>query len=182
MEGVPERFDNFTQIPGEDLITRLYRELKQMAHGRLVHEKAQLTLNTTALVHEVWLRLEKSSPDRWRDRAQFFAAAAEAMRRILVEAARRRLAVKRGAGVDVLPLEGIEVGSAATDERLLAVHEALDRLEAEDPQKAQIVKLRFFSGMEHNEIAALLSVNEKTVRRHWTLAKVWLYRELTSDE
>lgn len=181
MESIPDRFENLTCEPGEDLVAKLYQELKLMARGRLIHEKAQLTLNTTALVHEVWLRLEKSSPERWRDRAQFFAAASEAMRRILVEAARKRLAIKRGAGPDMIPLDEVEVGAVATDERLLAVHEALDRLEAEDEFKARIVKLRFFSGMDHEEIAAILEVNEKTVRRHWTLAKVWLYRALAPE-
>jgi RNA polymerase sigma factor (TIGR02999 family) len=179
MEEIARRFENFTVNSGEDLILQLYGELKKMAHGRLLGERAGLTLNTTALVHEVWLRLEKSSPDEWRDRSQFFAAASEAMRRILVEAARKRLAAKRGSGVEIVPLEEMEVASLASDERLLAVHEVLDRLEREDAMKAQIVKLRFFSGMEYEEIGSLLGVNEKTIRRHWTVAKIWLFRALS---
>lgn len=163
----------------DDLVKQIYVELKRVARGRLAMERHGLTLNTTALVHEVWLRLEKSSPDQWRDRAQFFAAAAEAMRRILVEAARHRLAAKRGGGVEVVRLDDPEAAEIAEDRGLLGIHEVLDALEAEDPMKAQIVKLRFFSGLENREIGALLDVNEKTVRRHWELAKVWLYRAIS---
>ena len=163
----------------DKLIKQLYGELKGLAHGKLASERQGITLNATALVHEAWMRLEKSSPDQWRDRAQFFGAAAEAMRRILVEAARRRLAAKRGSGGDAISLEEVEVPDSLADQRLLEVHEVLDRLEAEDALKAQIVKLRFFSGMENEEIASLLGVNEKTVRRHWSIAKVWLYRTLS---
>jgi len=165
----------------EELIKQLYIELKRMARGRLAMERQGITLNTTALVHEAWIRLEKSSPERWRDRAQFFAAAAEAMRRILVEAARRRLAAKRGGGEAAIRLDDLEAGEVAENRALLGVHEVLDQLAAEDAMKAQIVKLRFFSGLENEEIAALLGVNEKTVRRHWELAKIWLYRAMTED-
>jgi len=165
----------------EELIDQLYGELKRMAHGRLFHERQGLTLNTTALVHEAWMRLEKSAPDQWRDRGQFFGAASEAMRRILVESARRRLAAKRGNGHEAVPLHEIEVADFGDDQRLLWVHEALEKLEAEDSFKAQIVKLRFFSGMENGEIASLLGVNEKTVRRQWAMAKVWLFRELREE-
>ena len=162
----------------EDLVKEIYAELKQMARARMAMERNGLTLGTTALVHEAWVRLEKSAPERWRDRPHFFAAASEAMRRILVEAARRRMAAKRGAGERPLPVDEIEVAGEMDDERLLAVNEALDHLEAADPVRARIVKLRFFSGMENEEIAGLLGVNEKTVRRHWAVAKVWLYRFL----
>jgi len=165
----------------DDLVKQIYVELKRMARGRLAMERHGLTLNTTALVHEVWLRLEKSSPDQWRDRAQFFAASSEAMRRILVEAARRRLAAKRGGGEAAIRLDDPEAQEIAEDRGLLGIHEVLDALEAEDPMKARIVKLRFFSGLENGEIAALLEVNEKTVRRHWELAKVWLYRAMKEE-
>ena len=162
----------------QDSVVSLYSELKRIAAFRMSMERPGQTLNATALVNEAWLRLEKSSPDEWRDRQQFFAAATEAMRRILVEAARRRIAAKRGGGDEKIPLDGLEISAPATDERLLNVHEVLDRLEAEDELKARIVKLRFFSGMDHLEIAALLEVNEKTVRRHWEVAKVWLYKAI----
>jgi RNA polymerase sigma factor (TIGR02999 family) len=161
-------------------INQLYTELKRLAHNRIALEGPLNSLQTTALVHEAWLRLEKSQPHHWRDRAQFFAAAAEAMRRILVEAARKRLSAKRGSGLQPIGLTLIDSLPAPSDEHLLALHEALDLLQTEDPLKAQIVQLRFFSGMDNSEIAALLGFNEKTVRRHWTLAKVWLYRQLKS--
>ena len=165
----------------DDLVKHLYDELRRMARGRLVHEGRMNTIGTTVLVHEAWMRLEKSAPERWRDRPQFFAAASEAMRRILVEAARKRLAAKRGGGQTHVPIHEIEVVEGFDDERLLAVNEALGQLESEDPPRAQIVKLRFFSGMENEEIASLLGINEKTVRRHWAVAKVWLYRRLRHD-
>ena len=170
-----------TASSGDDLFVGLYGELKKIAAGRMAVERRDQTLDATALVHEAWLRLQKSAPEKWRDRKQFFAAAAEAMRRILVEAARRRIAAKRGAGAFVVPLDGLDLPAPVADERLLGIHEVLDQLEAEDEIKARIVKLRFFSGMNHDEIAALLGVNEKTVRRHWALAKIWLYRAMEKE-
>lgn len=164
------------------LFKELYLDLKQMARARMSSERAGATLNTTALVHEAWLRLEKSSPDQWRDRAQFFFAASEAMRRILVEAGRRRMSAKRGSGEAPVPLENLEIGAPEGDQRLIEVHEVLDQLEAEDEMKARIVKLRFFCGMENEEIADILGVNERTVRRHWELAKIWLYRAIQNGE
>ena len=166
----------------EELFRELYIELKQMAHRQVSSERQGFTLNATALVHEAWLRLEKSAPDKWRDRAQFFASAAEAMRRILVEAARRRMAAKRGSGEVPVSLEEMHLPESSKNKRLMEVHEVLDELEAEDPTKANIVKLRFFCGLENEEIASILGVNEKTVRRHWELAKVWLYRAIRQDE
>jgi RNA polymerase sigma factor (TIGR02999 family) len=160
------------------LFQNLYVELKQMARAKVSMERPGITLNATALVHEAWLRLEKSAPDEWRDRSQFFASAAEAMRRILVEAARRRAAVKRGSGQTPVALDGLEVEDRPDDRRLMEVNEVLDELAAEDPIKAAIVKMRVFCGLENEEIAAILEVNEKTVRRHWELAKVWLFRAI----
>lgn len=166
----------------EENIADLYQELRGMARGKLSAEARKQTLGATALVHEAWLRIEKSAPDKWRDRGQFFAAASEAMRRILIEAARKRLAAKRGAGQEVVPLHEIDVAEGMQDEHLLAVNEALQHLEQEDPQRAEVVKMRFFSGLENEEIATLLGVNEKTVRRHWAVARVWLYRWLQADD
>ncbi len=165
----------------DELVKQLYVELKRMARGRLVQEMRMNTLGTTVLVHEAWMRLDKSAPEKWRDRSQFFAAASEAMRRILIEAARKRLAAKRGGGQAPVPIHEIEVIEGLDDERLLAVNEALEQLELEDPARAEIVKLRFFSGMENEEIASILGISEKTVRRHWAVAKVWLYRRLRHD-
>ncbi|MEM7390724.1 MAG: ECF-type sigma factor [Verrucomicrobiota bacterium] len=163
----------------DEVFEGLYGELHRIARGRMANERSGATLNPTALVNEAWMRLEKSAPEQWRDRKQFYAAASEAMRRILIEAARRRLAARRGGEHEIVPLDDeVPVRPSMPDERLLGVHEVLDDLEREDDVKAQIVKLRFFSGMTHREIAALLEVSEPTVRRHWALAKVWLYEAL----
>ncbi|NIP93805.1 MAG: sigma-70 family RNA polymerase sigma factor [Akkermansiaceae bacterium] len=164
-----------------EMFGALYDELKKIARSRMRGERAGHTLDATALVHEAWLRLEKSAPEHWRDRREFFALAAEAMRRILVESARRRLTRKRGGGAEAVPLEefNLPVTPALPDDRLLEVHEVLDRLEVENEMDARIVKLRFFGGMTTAEIAALLEVSEMTVQRHWAAAKVWLYRALS---
>jgi len=176
------RLLNASDFSGDDdLFAGLYAELKKIAAGRVAIERQGQTLNATALVHEAWLRLQKSAPEKWRDRKQFFAAAAEAMRRILVDAARRRMAAKRGGGEAPVPLDELNLPAPVTDERLVGVHEVLDQLETEDAMKAQIVKLRFFSGMSNDEIATLLEVNERTVRRHWSLAKLWLYRAMKNQ-
>lgn len=177
MHDYTQWLNSATDCEGDnDLVPALYAELKRIAAGKVALERGGHTLNTTALVHEAWLRIEKSAPAEWRDRGQFFAAMSEAMRRILVDAARRRIAAKRGGRQEDLSHEELELHGSVVDERLLEVHEVLDRLEAEDEIKAQIVKLRFFSGMSNEEIASLLDINEKTVRRHWALAKIWLFR------
>jgi len=165
-----------------DLYAALYAELRQIARGRMAMEQPGHTLNATALVHEAWLRLQKSAPGPWRDRRQFYAAAREAMRRILIEAARHRLAAKRGGGEAAVPIDGLEIHADTPDQQLVDIHEVLDALEKEDETKPRIVKLRFFSGMNHHEIAALLEVNGKTVRRHWPPAQIWLYRAMTEKE
>lgn len=165
----------------DGIFAGIYIELQRIARGRMAGEREGHTLNATALVHEAWLRLEKSSPDQWRDRKQFYGAAAEAMRRILVEGARRRLTAKRGSGDTAVPLDGMDLSAPLPDERLLAVHEALDQLELEDELKARIVKLHFFSGLNHDEIASLLGLNIRTVCRHWAVAKLWLFRALQEN-
>lgn len=172
--------------PGEnrerELFAHLYGELRRLARSRMANERAGDTLNSTGLAHEAWLRLEGGDqPPAWRDRNQFFSAAIESMRRILIERARRRFAAKRGGGEASVPLDENEVFVSLPDERLLAVHAVLDRLESENPAQARIVKLRYFGGLKHDEIAELLDMNEKTVRRHWAVAKVWLYRALQEE-
>jgi RNA polymerase sigma factor (TIGR02999 family) len=129
-------------------------------------------------VHEAWVRLGGDNQPAWENRAHFLAAAAEAMRRILVESARRKLRLKRGGGSERLELHESAIEAPGDDEKILQVHEALEVLSVEDPEKAQIVKLRFFVGLSHAEIAALLGVNEKTVRRHWEVAKVRLFQSI----
>ena len=171
--------NNSDKTRDNEVFAGLYAELRRIARSRMAGERAGGTLDTHGLLHEAWLRLERSAPEQWRDRKQFYAAASEAMRRILVDAARRRLAAKRGGGEVSIPLDGeLPVAAPMADDRLVDVHEALDRMELEFPMDAQIVKLRFFSGLGNEEIATLLEVSERTVERHWKLAKLWLYREL----
>ena len=156
----------------EDLLPVLYLELRQMACAKMARERVQ-TLQATALVHEAWLRLGKQ---QFENRAHFFGAAAEAMRRILVERARRRGRLKRGGELERTDYSESRIVGPVSDDKVLEVHEALERLEVQDPLRAKIVKLRYFAGLENAEIGALLGVNEKTVRRHWQVAKVRLFQ------
>jgi len=154
----------------EALLETLYDELRELAAAKMAREKPQ-TLQATALVHEAWLKL---GGQQFENRAHFFGAAAEAMRRILVERARRRGRLKRGGDAERAEYFESQIAAPLRDEKLLMVHEVLDELAARDPFKAEIVKLRYFAGLENAEIGALLGVNEKTVRRHWQVAKVLL--------
>ena len=161
-----------------DLIPLVYDELRKLAAHKMTQERPGQTLQPTALVHEAWLRLNESNRQEWRGREHFFRAAAEAMRRILVENARRKLRVRHGGQFERVDCELIDLPIAADDEKCLAVHEALDRLAELDPRKAEVVKMRIFVGLEVQEIAAALNASEKTVQRDWTFAKAWLSREL----
>lgn len=167
--------------PPQEVFEELYRELKIIARSRMVGEKPNQTLCATILVHEAWLRLDNGAGGPWQNRAHFFGAASEAMRRILVDAARRRNAGKRGSGQQSVPIDGLDLPDETDHQQILEINDVLDRLEAEDPMKAQIVKMRFFCGMENEEIAAVLDVSEKTVRRHWQLAKVILFRAIQEE-
>lgn len=167
-----------------DLFPVVYDELRRMAAQKMAGESGTQTLQATALVNEVWLRLVAGGGPAFQNRAHFFAAAAEAMRRILVERARAKSVHKRGGNFKRVSLDSLAEDEPATqedkDEMLLQVHEALDALAKENPEEAQVVKLRFFAGMTHPEIAAILDVNEKTVRRFWNHAKAWLYLRIQS--
>lgn len=165
-------------MPPADWLPVVYEELRKLAVARMSREAPGQTLQPTALVHEAWLRLMGKDGGRFENQAHFFAAAAEAMRRILVEKARHKLAAKRGARVEHLALENVELAAETSDEKLLQVHDALEQLAAEDGTAAQIVTFRFFVGFSNEETAALLGVNEKTVRRHWNHAKVWLHERI----
>jgi RNA polymerase sigma factor (TIGR02999 family) len=164
----------------EELWTTVYHELRALAARKLAGEREGHTLQPTALVHEVFLRLAGagSQAPQWQGRGHFFGTAAEAMRRILVESARRKRRLKRGGEQVAEEFDEALLPNPESGEKVLDVHEILDALAAEDPVKAEIVKLRFFVGLKHDEIASLLGVNEKTVRRHWEVAKVWLYRAM----
>jgi RNA polymerase sigma factor (TIGR02999 family) len=160
----------------DELLPLVYGELRKLAAVKMAHEAPNPTLQATALVHEAWLRLVGDGDPGWQNRAHFFAAAAEAMRRILVDRARSKHALRRGGSRVRVEMDETAVEAPADDEKVLQVHEALEVLAAEDTQKAEIVKLRFFGGLSHEEIATVFGVNEKTVRRHWELAKVRLFR------
>ena len=165
----------------EKLLPLVYDELRKLAAAKISRETPGQTLQATALVHEAWLRLGGEDQPAWQNRAHFLAAAAEAMRRILVESARRKLRLKRGGDAERVEMHESAIEAPVDDEKILQVHEALEVLSAEDPEKAQIVKLRFFVGLSHEEIAVLLGVNEKTVRRHWEVAKVRLFRNIKAQ-
>jgi RNA polymerase sigma factor (TIGR02999 family) len=161
-----------------ELLPLVYDELRELAAHKMAQERPGQTLQATALVHEAWLRLNESSRQEWRGREHFFRAAAEAMRRILVENARRKLRIRHGGQFERVDCDLIDLPIAADDEKCLAVHEALDRLAELDPRKAEVVKMRIFIGLDVQEIAAALNASEKTVQRDWTFAKAWLSREL----
>src|SRR6516165_7735307 len=167
----------------EQLLPLVYEELRKLAAQRLAQERPGQTLQATALVHEAYVRLvDVDNAQHWNTRGHFFAAAAEAMRRILVERARSKRRVKRGGGAQRLELdEGLLVADDRAHE-LLAVHEALDELERHDAQAAALVKLRFFAGMEHKEAADLLGLGRRAADRLWLLARTWLLRTLRDEE
>jgi RNA polymerase sigma factor (TIGR02999 family) len=147
----------------------------------MANECGTQTLQPTALVHEAWLRLNGPSQARWHNRGHFFGAAAEAMRRILIERARRRARLKHGAGKPHLDIAGLELPDPGPDERLLAVNEALNQWEKADPEKARVVLLKFFGGLTNAEVAETLGVTERSIERQWAFARVWLLRTMRSD-
>lgn len=166
-----------------ELLTILYAELRQLAASKMAHEPAGQTIQATALVHEAYLKLvdpERTSDLQWDGRGHFFGAAAEAMRRILVDRARAKKRQKRGGGVAKENVDDLEIEAPAPDDKLLLVHEALEELSKSEPMKAEVVKLRFFVGMTHAEIASLLDVSEKTVNRYWAVAKVALFQNINA--
>lgn len=164
-----------------ELLPLVYDELRRLAAHKLAQEQPGQTLQPTALVHEAWLRLVGDTNPHFEGRGHFFAAAAEAMRRILIDRAREKLALKRGARAERIQLENLEVAAAATDDTLLAVDEALTKLANEDPDSAEFIKLRFYVGLTNAEAAQALGIPERTARRHWSFARAWLLRELRRE-
>ena len=166
-----------------ELITRVYAELHHIASSYMHRERASHTLQPTALIHEAWMRLADQTRVNWRDRAHFFGVAASMMRRVLVDHARERLAVKRGAGEKTLNIEWIEIADEPKKhEEMLAIHEALNRLEVLDAGQARIVELRYFAGMSIEELAAALEISPRTADREWAMARAWLRRELGGNQ
>ncbi len=164
----------------QELLPLVYDELRRIAAVKMAREAPGQTLQPTALVHEAWLRLGGETQPAWQNRAHFFAAAAEAMRRILVDRARSKASLRHGGGCRHIDIELVTVAYEDADDTVCAVHEALDKLAAQHPRKAEIVKLRYFIGMTHQEIADALGIAEPTVRQDWAYARAWLYAELKS--
>jgi RNA polymerase sigma factor (TIGR02999 family) len=165
----------------EDLLPLVYQELRRLAAYKMAHEPPGQTLQPTALVHEVWIRLAAQRNQTYANRTHFFAVAAEAMRRILIDRARRRQAVRRGGQAQRVNTDALEIAAPAPDDELLALDEALGRLAERDPQKAELVKLRYYVGLTLAEAAEVLGVSEPTVKRHWAYARAWLFRDLEAS-
>jgi RNA polymerase sigma factor (TIGR02999 family) len=175
--GAPDALDRVVPL--------VYEELRKVAHRQLGGERAGHTLSTTALVHEAYLKLVDQTRAQWTDRAQFFAVAARAMRRILVDYARRHRALRRGGAQRPLALDEADAGSIAAAERadeLVALDEALERLAALDERLSRVVECRFFAGLTEAETAEVLGVTPRTIARDWVKARGWLYQELRRDD
>jgi RNA polymerase sigma factor (TIGR02999 family) len=162
----------------EQLLPLVYNELRNLASSRMLQESAGHTLQPTALVHEAWLRLVGDGDKNWKSRAYFFAAAAEAMRRILVEHARRKARLKHGGGQERLNIEDLDLADSSPDDKILMVDEALEQLEHSNPERARVVVMKFFGGMTNQEVADTLGIGERSVDRHWVCAKAWLFQQL----
>lgn len=162
----------------EELMAQVYQELRRIAAARMARESAGQTLQATALVHEAWLRLFNSNAGGWQNRAHFFAAAALAMRRILIERARRKMSAKRGERAEHVSIEDMDIAQTQPDERVLLIDEALERLQKKDTELAQVVVLKFFGGLTNVEVAEILKVTERTVQNKWVFAKAWLVENI----
>ena len=163
-----------------ELLPLVYAELRRLAAHRLAGEAHAHTLQPTALVHEAWLKVAGTDKRTWQGRQHFFAAAAEAMRRILVDRARRRLAAKRGSGAEAVDLDEVEIPAPADDDQLLAMHEALAKFATMDARKAELVKLRYFAGFTFEEAAEVLGIAVPTAKEWWAYARAWLRVEIAS--
>ncbi len=165
----------------EQLLPLVYDELRKLAAHKMANERPGHTLQPTALVHEAWLRLVGDEASKFENRAHFFAAAAEAMRRILIERARRKRAQRHGGDLQRLDLNQVDVATNGDDEQVLAVSEALEKLAERDPLSAELIKLRFFTGLSNVEAARILGIPERTAKRTWAYARAWLYDELKKN-
>ena len=165
----------------EELLPLVYNELRQLAAARMNQEASGQTLQATALVHEAWLRLVGAGDREWQNRAHFFGAAAEAMRRILVDNARRKSRLKRGGDQLRVDIEDLDLVATSPDEKILLMDEALEKLRTEDPEKARIVVMKFFGGLTNQEVAENLGVTERTVERQWAFAKAWLFQSIQTQ-
>jgi len=165
----------------EELLPMVYDELRRLAASKMASEKPGQTLQPTALVHEAWLRLV-GNESQWNSRGHFFGAAAEAMRRILIENARRKRAARHGGGQARLDINDVQIAAAARDDEMLAVNDALERFAKRDPQKAELVKLRYFVGLTTEEAAEVLGVSIPTADRWWNFSRAWLFEEIEREQ
>lgn len=166
----------------EELLPLVYEELRKLAAERLAQEASGQTLQATALVHEAWVRLTGGTGQKWVNRAHFFAAAAEAMRRVLIENARRKARLKHGGNLKRLDVAELNLAATSPDEMILLVDEALERFKVEDPEKEKIVVMKFFGGLTNQDVAESLGVTERTVERQWAYAKAWLFRDIKKEK
>ena len=164
----------------DGLLVLVYDELRRLAASKLAHEAPGQTLQPTALVHEAWLRLVGDRNAAFKDREHFFRASAEAMRRILIDRARRKHTQRHGGEYQRVDLEGFDLAAPAADHQLLAVNEALDELALEHPVQAELVKLRYFAGLTNEEISEVLGISVSTVKNYWTFSRAWLLNEIES--
>jgi RNA polymerase sigma factor (TIGR02999 family) len=165
----------------EKLLPLVYEDLRRLATARMANEMSGHTLQPTALVHEAWLRLVSDGDRTWQNRAHFFGAAAEAMRRILIENARRKSRLKHGGGQARFNIEDLELADSTPDDKVLMINEALESLEAKDPGLARIVVLKFFGGLNRQEVAESLNISERMADRQWAYAKAWLLRHIRAQ-
>jgi RNA polymerase sigma factor (TIGR02999 family) len=170
-----QRMDAGDRKAAEELLTLVYQELRRLAAVLMAQQSPGQTLQPTALVHEAWLKLAGGKAQTWNDRKHFFSTAAQAMRQILTDRARKKQAQRHGGGRERVDLDAIEIETPAPHEKLLELNEALDQLAATQPAKAEVVKLKFFIGLKESEIAELLGLTERTVRRYWAYSQVWLF-------
>lgn len=165
----------------DELLPVVYDALRRMAAQKMSTEPAGQTLQPTALVHEAWLQLVDSPNQTWQNRAHFFGAASEAMRRLLIDRARRKLAKRRGAGAAHLDVDDLEIAAPLADDQLIALNDALDRFAQLEPQQAELVKLRYFVGFKIEEAAEILGISKATATRWWAYARAWLFREISTS-
>src|SRR2546426_5629278 len=178
---VPERAQEGDPGAAQELLPLVYAELRRLAAHKMASESPGQTLQPTALVHEAWLKLVGQQSRKWQDRNHFFAAAAEAMRRILVDNARRKRTLRHGGGQQRVDFEPAELAAASDDDQLLAVNEALDKLATQNKVETELVKLRYFVGMTLEEAAEVLDISARTADNYWAHARAWLFRELKSQ-
>jgi len=169
------------RVSSEELLPLVYEELRKLARSRMAGQMEGQTLQATALVHEAYVRLAKSDSDGWDGKGHFFAAAAESMRRIVIDGIRKKATKKHGGEFQKVELDEFQIDGITDNDQLLAVNEALSRLEESNPEAAKLVKLRFFAGLSLSESAMAMGLAERTAKRRWSFARAWLYREIKRD-